>query len=248
MREDEGTDAVVAGMESLSNKGGDTGLTGTMMVEGGGWAGINVSDRVGRTNSTSRTKPKNSNRTVASHSTKTHSCKAEAARVQAQDKNRTFKGKIEEPMQKTITYANKGSTCTYLGRREPTSYKEECSGRKQQTQIEKQERNLPTKATTKTRTYTTSRTKGYRYIPRTRAGYRTKYTQREYPNCKSNIRHKATANKTGLDRPTNGLYMRRVKQFVATKNSKILRLSTTQVNREKTENADGTTYIPTQSK
>ena len=48
MREDEGTDAVGTGMESLFNKGGDTGSTGTMMVEGGGWAGINVGDHLER--------------------------------------------------------------------------------------------------------------------------------------------------------------------------------------------------------
>ena len=48
MWEDEGTDAVVAGMEPLSNKGGDTGLTGTMMVVGGGWTGINVGDGLER--------------------------------------------------------------------------------------------------------------------------------------------------------------------------------------------------------
>ena len=48
MREDEGTDAAVAGMESLANEGGDTGLTGAIMVEGGGWAGVNVGDSLDR--------------------------------------------------------------------------------------------------------------------------------------------------------------------------------------------------------
>ena len=48
MREDEGTEAVVAGREPLSNKGGDTGLTGAMMVVGGGWTRFNLGDGLKR--------------------------------------------------------------------------------------------------------------------------------------------------------------------------------------------------------
>ena len=42
--EDEGTGAALAGTESLANEGGDTGLTGAMVVKGEGWAGVNVGD------------------------------------------------------------------------------------------------------------------------------------------------------------------------------------------------------------
>ena len=48
MREDEGTEAVIAGREPLSNKGGDTGLTGAMMVVGGGGTRLNVGDGLKR--------------------------------------------------------------------------------------------------------------------------------------------------------------------------------------------------------
>ena len=48
MRENGGTEAVVAGRETLSDKGGDTGLTGAMMVVGGGGMRLNVGNGLKR--------------------------------------------------------------------------------------------------------------------------------------------------------------------------------------------------------
>ena len=40
--EDEGAGAVVVGTESLANEGGDTGLTGAIMVDWSGWTSVDM--------------------------------------------------------------------------------------------------------------------------------------------------------------------------------------------------------------